>query len=324
VPPRLVQARAAADPETLALARAARPPGAPFAEIRTLATVPGRVLALAVGDLPEAGGAAIAAALEDADVVLSARGEPIARRTLDVAARAPLRDPAAVVAIGDLGAGRLAVARAGAGGAEVLAVHGDRLEPIAKLDAAPLCAGDGGALFGAFLTGTGMLADAVETRSDAPVRPRSPRALYGVACAPRGDRVAFASLGTDLRIELLGPDLRTLTSTSPSASTTPTSILPPTGTGFALADLDGDGVPELVASDPTPTRSDHLRVVPLRPGSAPLLVSEPLSGELLAGAAGDLTGDGVDDALLALVVHRESGAVETVLLLVTSDAGAAP
>jgi hypothetical protein len=80
VAPRLVQARAAADPATLALGRAARTPGAPFARVRRLASLPGRVLALAVGDLPEAGGPAIAVALEDADLVLSARGAPIARR----------------------------------------------------------------------------------------------------------------------------------------------------------------------------------------------------------------------------------------------------
>ena len=311
VAPRLVQARAAADPATLALGRAARAPGAPFARVRRLASLPGRVLALAVGDLPEAGGPAIAVALADADLVLSARGAPIARRTLDASARQPIRAPGAATAIGALGPGRLAVAHAGAPGADVLAVRGDRLEPVGRLEAAPLCAGDGGPLFGAFVPGTGMLADALAPRPDAIPAPRSPRALYGVACAPQSGPVAFAALGADLKVELLGADLRPATSTATLQ----------TGTAFALADLDGDGVPELVASDPAPTSSDHVRVLSLQPGAAPLLVSEPLAGELLAGAAGDLTGDGVDDAVLALVGRGDAGQAETVLLLVTADGG---
>jgi hypothetical protein len=39
---------------------------------------------------------------------------------------------------------------------------------------------------------------------------------------------------------------------------------------------------------------------------------------VLSGAGGDLTGDGVDDAVLGEVVDGERG-VETVLLLVTGD-----
>ncbi|HVI95864.1 MAG TPA: VCBS repeat-containing protein [Anaeromyxobacter sp.] len=332
VAPRLVQARVAADPATLALGRAARAPGAPFARVRRLASLPGRVLALAVGDLPEAGGPAIAVALEDADLVLSARGDPIARRTLDASARQPIRAPGAATAIGALGPGRLAVAHAGAPGADVLAVRGDRLEPVGRLEAAPLCAGSGGPLFGAFVPGTSMIADALAPRPDAIPAPRSPRALYGVACAPQSGPVAFAALGADLKVELLGTDLRTATHEAAhpepldqardgrSRGTTPTAILQ-TGTAFALADLDGDGVPELVASDPAPTSSDHVRVLSLQPGAAPLVVSEPLAGELLAGAAGDLTGDGIDDAVLALVGRGDAGQAETVLLLVTSDGG---
>ena len=38
-----------------------------------------------------------------------------------------------------------------------------------------------------------------------------------------------------------------------------------------------------------------------------------------SGAAGDLTGDGADDALLALVGKAADGATVTDLLLVTSD-----
>jgi hypothetical protein len=166
-----------------------------------------------------------------------------------------------------------------------------------------------------------------------PVSPPGPeRTLYGVACAPRGGPIAFAALGTDLRLELLGPDLTAPSSPSSSdahperpAATpgargpTATTFLEAIGTGFTLADLDGDGAAEVVASSADPGSRERIRVLPTRPGAPPLFESEPLEGSILSAAAADLTGDGSDDAVLGAVIRLEDGSEATDLLLVTSD-----
>ena len=309
VPPRVLQVRAAADPETLLLAREGRPAGAPFATVRVLARIPGRVLALAVGEAGEAGRPVIIAATATSVVVLSAAGERVAARDFPPDSTLPVRDPAAALAVGDFGGGRVAVLRAGAPRAEVLALRGGRLEPAGALDAAPLCAGEGGRLFGAFAPGTGVFRDLLSPLVDPGAPARSERTLYGVAAAPRAGPIAFAVLGTDLRLELLGPDLRPVAPTAALA----------TGSGFALADLDADGTAELVASSPDPSAAERVRVLaPL--ARAPLLLeSAPVAGAILAGAGGDLTGDGVDDAVLGAVSAGPGGEAVTDLILVTSD-----
>jgi len=321
VPPRVVQALAAADPETLLLARETAPAGAPFAEIRRLARVPGRVLALAVGEPGEPGRAAVVAATPEAILVLSPTGERIAERSVDPGQLLrPVRDPAAAIAIGDFGGGRIAAFRAGAARGEVLALRAGRLEAAGALDGAPLCAGEAGGLFGAFEAGTGVFRDVLAPLVDPAAPARSPRTLYGAACAPRAARIAFAALGTDLRLELLGADLQPVPRATPLAP----GGAPPTGSGFALADLDGDGTAELIASSPHPSAPERIRILaPL--AEAPLLLeSQPIAGAILAGAAGDLTGDGVDDAVLGALVTGDDGAPATDLYLVTSDPREAP
>lgn len=306
-PPRLVQARRPADPETLLLGREERPPGSPFARIRPLARLPGRVLALAVGDAGD--GPAIAAATPEAVLLLSVAGAEVARREPDRSGWRPVRDPAAVVALGDFGGGRLAVQQAGAPRAEVLARHGDRLDVVATLAAAPVCASEGGPLFGAFAPDEGLLVDQLTPSVDPDARPRSDRLLFAVSAAPHAGPIAYAALDADLRLELLGPDLQ------PAAP-----ALPGVGVGFALADLDGDGTAEVVASSPLPTADDRVRVIAPRAERPLLLESGPMAGAILAGAGGDLTGDGIDDAVLALVSKGADGAWTTELLLVTADA----
>jgi hypothetical protein len=285
--------------------------------VRTLARLPGKVVALAIGDADASGRPAIVVATADAIAVLSPSGERIAERTEVVVPALPVRDPAAAVAVGDLGGGRIGLFRAGAARGEVLALHGDRLEPAGTLEMAPLCAGGAGPLFGAFEPGTGVLRDVLVPLADREAPPRSAGTLYGAACAPRPGPIAFAALGTDLALDLLGPALRPIAPPSAAAA-------PLTGSGFALADLDGDGTAELVGSSADPAAPERVRVLaPL--ARSPLLVeSAPVEGAILAGAGGDLTGDGLDDALLA-AVGGEGGAPWTDLLLVTSDPrGAAP
>ncbi len=316
VPPRIVQARAAADPETLLLAREAPPAGAPFAEIRKLTRVPGRVLALAVGEPGEPGRVLVVAVTPETIVVLSPTGERIAERAADPGQLLrPLRDPAAALAIGDFGGGRIAAFRAGAARGEVLALRGERLDAAGGLDGAPLCAGEGGRLFGLFEPRTGVFRDQLAPLVDPAVPARSARTLYGAACAPRAGPIAAAALGTDLRLELLGNDLQPVPRTTPLAP----GGAPPTGSGFALADLDGDGAVELVVSSPDPAAPERIRILATLAEAPLLLESQPIPGAILAGAAGDLTGDGLDDAVLGALVTGDDGAPATDLYLVTSD-----
>ena len=190
----------------------------------------------------------------------------------------------------------------------MLARRGDRLVPVATFPAAPLCASEGARLFGLFAPGKGVFLDQLSPFIDPEARPRSGRELYGVSAAPRAGPIAFAVLGQDLRLELLGPALE--------PAGTP---LDGVGTGFALADLDGDGVAEVIASAPSPGEPDRIRILAPRAAAPLLLESAPILGALLAGAGGDLTGDGIDDAILAAVRHDEGGVEVTDLLLVTAD-----
>ena len=307
-----MQARAPADPETRLLAREVRRAGAPFAVIRPLGRLPGRVLALAIGDPESRGRPALVAVTPDLVTVLAPDATPVAARRAVPGQTAPVRDPAAALAVGDFGGGRIAVRRAGEARGEVLALRGGRLEPAGTLDAAPLCAGGVGPLFGAFAPGTGVFLDLLSALVDPAARPRSPRLLYGASAAPGGGPLAYAVLGTDLALALLGPELAPVRGAAAGPA-------PVTGSGFALADLDGDGTAELVASSPAPGAPERIRVLaPL--AKAPLLLeSPPIEGAILAAAGGDLTGDGVDDAVVAAIVTGDDGAPASILLLVTAD-----
>jgi hypothetical protein len=312
IPPRVVQARAPADAETRLLAREERRGDAPFAAVRPRGQHPGRVLALAIGDPEARGRPAIVAVTPELVAVLAPDAAPIAVRHAVPVQAAAVRDPAAALAVGDFGGGRIAVRRAGEPRGEVLALRGDRLEPAGALDAAPLCAGGAGRLFGAFAPGTGVLQDVLTPLVDPAARPRSPRLLYGASAAPGGGPVAFAALGTDLALALLGPDLAPVARPAGAAPLA-------TGSGFALADLDGDGTAELVASSPAAAGPDRLRVLAPLARTPLLFESAPIEGAVLAAAGGDLTGDGVDDVVVAAVGEGDDGAPASTLLLLTAD-----
>lgn len=291
----VVTARVRADREVLLLAKAPVPPSSgPFrVSVRPLLKLDATVLALAVGDVLGDGRAAIAV-VSPHGLALVQNGRVVARREVPElpAGRAP-RDPTAAIAIGDFGGGRIAYFLAGANNGEVIAVEGGSLRPVGVLSAAPICAGAAGKLFGHFVPGRGTIADTLAPYIDPKeIRaiPAKGRELVGVAATPRPSRIAYAALYSDGALIPLGQDLKP--AFSPVASV---------GAGFALADLDGDGVPELVASSGTPGPTDRIRVLRFGGGKEPEVAFEsgPIAGALLAGGAGDLDGDGRDDAVLA-------------------------
>lgn len=301
-PSRLLALSLAADAATLALCRTVTPRGGRLAvAVRPLARLDERVLALAAGD-PGGGAPAVAAATPSALLLIGPDGRLLARRPYSAPPPAPLRWPAAAVAVGDFGGGRVAVRLAGAPAGEVMAFSGGALRPVAPLAAAPLWAGGSGRVFGAFVPGKATLADQFAPFVEAGARPRSASEFVAFGGAPRPGTVAFAAVSGDGTALLLGPDLGSV------------GRLEGVGAGLALADLDGDGEPELVASDATAAGEDRIRVLRL-PGGELLHASARLPGSILAGAAADLTGDGLDDAVLA--AELPGGATE--LWLVSAD-----
>jgi hypothetical protein len=302
-PSRLLSLSLPADAAALALARSAPPRGSgPFpVVVRPLARLEEPVLALAAG---EVGGApSLLAVTPSAAILLGRDGRERARLPHPAAPAAPLRRPAAVAAVGDFGSGQAALRLAGAPSGQVLSLVGGALRPAGPLFAAPLWASGPSHVLGAFVPGKPTLADQLGPRADPAARPRSPREFVAFAGAPRaGGAVAFAAVTSEGTVLLLGADLGAV------------GRVGGVGAGLALADLDGDGEPELVASDAAAGSEDHLRVLRLPSGQA-VHQSASLPGSILAGAAADLTGDGLDDAVLAAVLP--GGATE--LWLVSAD-----
>lgn len=301
---RLLTAATPADDAVRALAAASALSRATIA-LSELAVLPGRPLGLAAG--AGAGETPRIAAVTTAGLaLLDPRGAVLDVRALPPQAGPRVRDPVAVVAFGAGGPGRVTWAIAGRPEGEVLSTDGDRLAPVSTLAAAgawaPLASGEGGAVYGAFAGG--RIADLLRPSPDAEARPRSGAERLAVGAAPRAGRVAFGVLGGDFVLRLLDASLAPI---GPD--------LPQVGAGFALADLDGDGEPEVVASSCAPGAADEVRVV--RPGPPEQLVyeSRAVEGAVLAGAAWDLTGDGLDDAVLAAALPDGT----TRLWLLTAD-----
>ena len=299
-----------ADETTLLLARSANRagPAGPALWVRPLFKVDDRILALGAGDAAGDGSTSLVLVTPRSVSVLTLGGIIRARYVLDPDVPGP-RHPAATVAVGRLGArGRVAIQRAGSPGL-LLEMAGGTLLPVETLSAAPLAASEGGALFGAFVPGKASLADVLEPVPDPVARPRSPREFVAFASAPRPGRVAHAWVSGDGVLTPLGPGLE------PAGPP-----LEGVGSGVALADVDGDGEPEVVASSPEAGATDRVRVLRVNAGASAspptvVLESAPVPGSILAAAAADLTGDGIDDAVVAAVLP--GGGSE--LWLVTSD-----
>jgi len=307
---RLLDFSVPADETTLLLARAGSRAGStgPALFVRPLFQVEERVLAVGAGVAGADGIASLALVSERSVSVVSLGGVVRARYALDPDVRGPRR-PAATAAVGSLGAGRVAIGRAGAGGL-LLAMEAGALLPAGSFPAVPLAAGERGALFGAYVPGKAVLADALSLSPDPAPRPRSEREFVSFAAAPRPGRVAFAWVSGDGVATLLGPDLE--------------PVGPPlegVGAGLALADLYGDGEPEVVASAPDAGATDRVRVLRWPAGAGPeappvvVLESAALPGSIQCGASADLTGDGLDDVVVAAALP-EGGSQ---LWLVTSD-----
>ncbi len=291
-----------ADGHALALAASPQPPGGDEGPLKLsgalLARLSSRPAAIASGDV-DGDGREELAVLTDAEVLLlSPEGKVLVRyehRHLPDA-DAPCREPFGAVAVQK---GRLAYFSARRARGEMLAVDRNGVRAIASIDRAVLAFADG-PVQAALGRGTNtFLPEVAVGKSVAPVK-----TPFTVLSARRGAML------------FVGPDgVATFVRASGEVAT-----VAGFGAGSALADLDGDGQPEAIASSmqfaPDP---DELRVYSLAALTAPartmrrLSEVEPLwQGQVLRGhvveaVAADVDGDGTDELVLGVWLSDGTG-----------------
>ncbi|WP_373044124.1 hypothetical protein [Vulgatibacter sp.] len=267
----LAEAPADAAARLLAGRLATGPLEVEWARFATLPTAP---LALAVGHL--GGVPHVAAITRDELVLFDAAGAEVTRLVLEGTGVAS-RDPrAGVVVAGD----RVRYALPLRGSAAVLRLERGRLihEEAAPADVIPLAAGEAGVLAalqapGGNLFGP-MLLRARPASPAAPLAGTLENPFVAALAAPHAGATPFGVIDVDGTFVPLDAEL------------TPHAPIRGIGDAAALADLDGDGTPELVASARTAAGPDVVRVIP--PGGGRPVEAAPRDVPLLTAAAGDL------------------------------------
>lgn len=293
-------ATAEADAEVVTLGGAppAPPPPRPLAlEVRSFAKLPAWPGALAVSDVDGDGRAEVLALVADTLVAWSGDGAPLARAELSSARTAtPARDPFGLVIAS---AGRVVVYSARRERPEAFGA-----DPAGWRSLGPADSVSSGPLALTPLPGLAAFASGSTWNSQ-------PLALPGpiVQVSWRGPHVLLV-MGDGAGVVLKEPG--------------PAGRVSGVGSGSALADLDGDGTPEVLLTSPrTIGDADQLRVVALgaflatqaRRGAAtelPELLKRTLGGRAVVAAAGDLDGDGRDEVILG--VWRSDGSGELLLV----------
>jgi hypothetical protein len=291
--------RLAADSETLTLARAQMPhpqqvQAAPLhLGVRLLARIPQRVIAMVAGDLDGDGKSELALLTPDAVVVARADGTVLARADFarSPAAARPPRHLAGTIAIQRTATGPvISYWDFGRAHGETLAFDGRSLRSLGETDLVPACAGGNGVLVGTLVAGKGLIEHVAHVNAAAHFLPE-PVSAVAAAVKP-GSSPAFLAMLPNGSVQVLGADLSAMGAPITNA-----------GLGSVLADLDGDGQPEMVLTLGAPVAEDRVRAFRIGRGTlAPLdLANDQVSGAVFAGAAGDFDGSGREAAVVAAV-----------------------
>ena len=287
-----------ADAQALLLAGGTPAPAAPL-ELRlsSLVRMPQVPAALAVADLEGDRRAEILVLTHDRLLVLGAEGRIVARAELEgpVSTR-PSREPFGIIAVSQgrvvVWSGRRDQPEAFEGGLSLDACRGDRWLQARRPGL------DGGA-------------------GPQPLSPRDQLA------AGRGGAMPLAFQAVSL-FKGMGLFCFADGSGAITQGTIPTSRVAGVGTGSALGDLDGDGIPEVVVTSArTVGEVDDVRVLALSAfeaaqsrggalGEATPLWQQGIKGRAVVAATGDLDGDGRDDVVLGL--WQPDGTGELLLL----------
>lgn len=250
-----------------------------------LTRLPTRTAALTTGDLDGDGRAEIVALTDDAVVVFTGGGRLVARyehRALPPA-QTPTREPTGTVVV--LPEPRqLAYFSARHSHGERLELRGGQLHPVGKIDQ-PLWPWPRSSAAATLNPGQNSYARDVRAATGAIVAAPSPFVT-----------LSAASVGGDVHVLLVsaeGSAVRFTTSAPAEVLT-----LEGVGAGSAIAELDGDGSPELITSLPATGGEDTLRI--LRAGGEVAWETKLASGRALQVAPGDVDGDGVTEVVVAL------------------------
>jgi hypothetical protein len=285
-----------ADASVLTLARVVVPtvadpvvvPEPPRFAVTELFRIPARVLAMALVDLDGEGQRALAVLTPGEVLILGPHGEVRARRDFGSLPRSahPVREPCGGLTCSSGGRGRsLQSFACSQSRGETLSLDGSGLHPVGLLDATPLASGTAGSVSAINQAGTNLFGPEVKLGA----APHTlARAVVALAANPGPGEPSFLASYADGEVQPLSRTLGDLGAPLPGAGIA------------ALADLDGDGIPELILSSGVGApESDSLRI--LAPGSvAPRFLSAPLNGAIAASAAGDLDGSGHTVGLFAL------------------------
>jgi hypothetical protein len=295
---RALSAHATADPEILGLARlptskpAARPGARALRAVtQLLVRLPVRVIAMAIGDVDGDGRGELALLTPAQVLLVRPDGTVLAREDFAHLAPAahPSRGQAGTIVVGRANnttlVGYWSADRAKA---ESLTYDEHSLRRVGESETVPVCSGLGGVLAGIPVAGEGLV-DHVAHASTAPARFLSEPVLAVAPNAKTAAGPAFLALLPDGSAKLFTAELN------------PIGVaIPNVGAGSALADLGGDGQLELVATQGSPVTEDRVRVYRIGGTLMPVdLAGDVLQGEVLAGAAGDLDGDGREEVVLA-------------------------